>query len=323
MAGMEQAQAPQTSQSPEVSAPEGGKGGGGGATDFLSMMGNQAMIAFLGAQELAKLALGGQKEGPSDKPVANPDPESEHVKGATYTEVKGKPFIQGKGDGAAAAANDVNQGQLGDCYFVAALAAIAHTRPDVLEKKITDHGDGTYTVHFAEGGDVRVDGKFPTKDGSVQFAGEGDKSTTEGSELWVMLIEKAWAAKKGGYEKIRGSKVSMSSDDAMDAITGAGTKTWRPGSMEEDKILEVLGEAKTNKWPATLGVKNVTSPADIKAVKDAGLVPNHAFAVLDVDLTAKTVSAYNPWGADYKVPPLKPDVIKKFVDTIHVNRIKA
>lgn len=314
MSGLSRSQAPQTS-APQVES--GGKTSGGSSR---SMMGNSALLALFGLDSLKKL-VGGQPEGPGTV-VANPDPESEHVKGATYTDVKGSPFIQGKGDAGPVAANDVNQGQLGDCYFVAALAAIAHTRPDIIQKKITNNNDGTYTVHFHEGGDVMVDGKFATKGGSVQFAGEGDRTEADGAELWVMLIEKAWAALKGGYEKIRGSKVRMSSDDAMEAVTGAATKTLRPSGMAEDDILKALDEAKTKKWPATLGVRNVTDAEEIKAVKATGLVPNHAFAVLDVDAKGKTVTAYNPWGAEYKVPPLSPATIKKFVDSIHINQIK-
>lgn len=321
MSELERARAPEVASAPtKVPAEKDKAGGDSGGVDLLAALGNQAMLALFGLQELTKLVSGGQKEGP-DKPVDNPDPESEHVKGATYTPVKGRAFIQGKGDSSAAAANDVSQGQLGDCYFVAALAALAHTRPDVLQKKITEHGDGTYTVHFYEGGDVRVDNRFPTKDGQVQFAAEGDTSAQEGSELWVMLIEKAWAAKKGGYEKIRGSKVSMSSTDAMQAVTGATTRVYRPGSMSGDEIIATLVEARKNRWPATIGVKNLSAPADIKACKAVGLVPNHAYAVLDVDESAKTVSVYNPWGAEYQVPPLKTDDIKKYVDNINVNRV--
>lgn len=321
MSDYEQVHAP-AQQVPLPQKENGGKEGSAssGGLSFLDALGNQGLLALWGAQELTRLIGGGQKED-GGAVVANPDPESEHVKGAAYTAVKGRPFLQGAGDADAAAANDVAQGQLGDCYFVAALAAIAHTRPDVIKKKITDHGDGTYTVHFYEGGDVRVDGQFPTKGGAVQFAGEGDKDAKEGSELWVMLIEKAWAAQKGGYEKVRGSKVRMSSDDAMEAVTGASSRSHRPGSMSEDEILAVLAEAKKNAWPATLGVKNLSNPDEIKACRDAGLVPNHAFAVLDVDLGTKTVTAYNPWGAEYRVPPLKADVIKTYVDNIDVNRI--
>lgn len=257
---------------------------------------------------------------PMKDPAKNPDTESEHVKGAAYEVVKGTAFIQGKGDEKDIDANDVSQGKLGDCYFVAALAAIAKRSPETLRKKITDNGDGTYIVHFSEGGDVVVDSRFPTKGGKIQFAEEGDKDKASGTELWVMLIEKAWAKQKGGYEVIRGNKIKMSSTDAMQAITGKGTRRVRPANMKEDELFEILSNAEEKGWPCTMGVKNVKDPADIKAAKAAGLVPNHAYAIMSVDAKAKTLTVYNPWGKEYKVEPVNFEKLQKFVSNININK---
>jgi hypothetical protein len=253
-------------------------------------------------------------------PAVNPETESEHVKGAVYTEVKGQPFVQGASDKRTIEANDVSQGQLGDCYFIAALAALAHSSPETVQKKITDHKNGTYTVHFHEGGDVVVDGRFPTKGGQIQFAGEGDKTEAEGTELWVMLIEKAWAKLKGGYEDIRGKRIRMTSTDAMQAITGKSTRALRPAHMEEDELFTVLADAQTKGWPMTLGVKNQSDPEAIKASKAVGLVPNHAYAILKVDAEAKTLELYNPWGAEYSVPLIKFESLQKYVSGIDINK---
>ena len=271
----------------------------------------------------APVKVGGQPEpapDPKKDPTVNPTSESEHVKGATYEPVKGKPFVKGASDEKDIDPNDVNQGQLGDCYFVAALAALAKQSPETLRQRVKDNGNGTYTVTFAEGGDVVVDGRFPMKNGQVQFAGKGDETPAEGAELWVMLIEKAWAKLKGGYEDIRGSKVRMSSTDAMQAITGKETRTLRPGSMGEDELFTVLADAEAKGWPVTLGVKNVSDPNEVRAVKATGLVPNHAFAVMKVDRPGKTLSVYNPWGAEYKVPALTYDSLSKYVQTIQINK---
>jgi len=303
--------------------------------EMQSLYGNQAMVSFLGEQGVDEAAektakqpeavekIGGQPEpakDPKKDPTVNPDTESEHVKGAEYTEIKGAPFIQGAKDTTDIQANDVSQGQLGDCYFIASLAALAHTNPELIRNRIKDNGDGTYTVSFNEGGDVIVDGKFPTKGGDVQFAGKGDEDEKKGSELWVMLVEKAWAKIKGGYELIRGSKVRMTSTDAMESFAGGDTLSKNPSTMNDDEMFKVLGEAVDNKWAATIGVKNVTNPDEIKAVKDSGLVPNHAYAILDVDVKNKTITVYNPWGDEYKVPALSADVLRKYVNVMHVNK---
>lgn len=267
--------------------------------------------------------IGGQPEPapePKKDPAVNPNTESEHVKGASYEAIKGQPFVKGSTDDKDIAANDVTQGQLGDCYFVAALAAIAHRSPETLRQRVKDHGNGTYTVSFHEGGDVVVDNRFPVKGGSVQFAAKGDEGATEGAELWVMLIEKAWAKLKGGYEEIRGNKIKMSSTDAMQAITGKETREIKDhAAMGDEELVQVLQDAQDQGWPVTLGVKNLTDEAEIKACRAAGLSKNHAFAVLEVDKAGKSVKVHNPWGVEYAAT-VSVDAIKKYVRQIQINK---
>lgn len=319
------AQAEQAGQAPEADP----------LLEMQALYGNQAMLSFMGEQEIEE-AVGKQPEGPKYAgpqpepapepkldPARNPDSESEHVKGAEYTEVTGQAFVKGQGDTNDIAHNDVSQGQLGDCYFMAALAALAHTNPELIRSRVKSNGDGTYTVSFKEGGDVVVDGKFPTKGGDVQFAGKGDEDPKQGAELWVMLIEKAWAKLKGGYEVIRGSKVRMTSTDAMEAVAGGESVSKNPGSMNDEQLFAALGQAQDNKWAATLGVKNLTNADEVKACKEKGLVPNHAYAVLNVDMKNKTVEVYNPWGAEYTVAPLTGETIRKYVNVLHINKQAA
>lgn len=101
---------------------------------------------------------------------------------------------------------------------------------------------------------------------------------------------------------------------------GKQTRTLYPGSMNGDQLIEALADAEAKGWPVTLGVKNLTDAEQVKACKATGLVPNHAFAVLGVDKGGKTVTAYNPWGKEYKVPPLTVDTLKSYVSNIHINK---
>src|SRR5690606_36561200 len=71
-------------------------------------------------------------------------------KGAGYELIDGKAFLSGGGDSNDIDPNDVSQGQLGDCYFIASLAAIARQNPDLIREMIRDNGDGTYTITFHE-----------------------------------------------------------------------------------------------------------------------------------------------------------------------------
>ena len=48
--------------------------------------------------------------------------------------------------------DDVYQGGVGDCYFMATLAAVAKAKPEHIRKMVVDLGDGTYAVKFIENG---------------------------------------------------------------------------------------------------------------------------------------------------------------------------
>jgi hypothetical protein len=117
------------------------------------------------------------------------------------------------------------QRYLGDCWLLSSLAAIAQTQPQVLEGAITDLGDGTYRVRLhrqersgeMKAEDVRVEGSLPkTADGRDAYA-----QRTDPKELWVGIIEKAFAAWKGGYGALDGGVPS----DALTALTGRPTQT--------------------------------------------------------------------------------------------------
>jgi hypothetical protein len=88
--------------------------------------------------------------------------------------------------------DDVDQGNLGDCYFLAPLAAIAKTNPDRIRQSVVELGDRTYAVRFHSGGTeqyVRVDADLPTNStGGLIYAGLGT-----GGSLWTAIMEKAWA----------------------------------------------------------------------------------------------------------------------------------
>ncbi|MGC4113421.1 MAG: C2 family cysteine protease [Myxococcales bacterium] len=82
---------------------------------------------------------------------------------------------------------DVQQGQLGDCYFPAAIAALAKSQPEVLQNMIKENGDGTYTVTFKQrdwygGGtknvEIKVDGDLYARSwgGPLYGSSAGDKS---------------------------------------------------------------------------------------------------------------------------------------------------
>ncbi len=110
--------------------------------------------------------------------------------------------------------DDVFQGSVGDCYFVARLSALAHADPENIRKLVAPLGDGTYAVRFVRNGVpdyVRVDADLWLRSDGVKPAYA--KFGEEGA-LWVAIVEKAFAiarSDKGNYDSISGgNKTTLS-----------------------------------------------------------------------------------------------------------------
>jgi hypothetical protein len=93
--------------------------------------------------------------------------------------------------------DDVNQGGIGDCYFLASLAAFTQEDPNWLMESAVDMGDGTYTVQFWVGATpsyVRVSGELSTG----PFWGYKYAQPGSSGSIWAPIMEKAWAYFRNG-----------------------------------------------------------------------------------------------------------------------------
>ncbi len=269
--------------------------------------------------------------GPNDRPpnphvdpAVNPSTKTEHSYGEIepdYHKLAEKPalFLEGKGDAADLHRSDVSQGKLGDCYFVASLAALADRNPGAIKNMIKDLGDGTYEVTFKEG-TVIVDDQFPLKGGDAVYADKGDQADGE-AEIWAMLLEKGWAKLKGGYEEIRGKKVKMQSGDAMEAVSGKQSTIRSTASMGTKDLLSLLAAADQKKLPMTAATrpKGRFDDDEVKEMGTKGVYCNHAYSVIEVDEAGGKIKLYNPWGPDSKTPELSIDDFKKYYKNIRIN----
>ena len=118
--------------------------------------------------------------------------------------------------------DDIIQGQLGDCWLLCAMSAMAE-RPALIERifdtKEYNEG-GVYVIKFCKNGEwqsVTIDDYFPCfPNGGPMF------SRGNGNELWVLLIEKAYAKVHGGYKAISGG---LPYEGLMD-LTGCPTISY-------------------------------------------------------------------------------------------------
>ncbi len=186
--------------------------------------------------------------------------------------------------------DDVRQGALGDCYFVSSLSAIADVDPQRIRDAITINPDNTYSVRFFQNGkpvSVTVANDFlQTESGRLAYA-----SSTDKGELWVSVMEKAYAQWKGGYQTIgKGGDPAK----ALAELTGVKSRSVIDMRTPAETLYADIRKALQNQEPVVAG----TYPAPQSEYAPYGLVGSHAYTVVDAkeEQGQKYVVLRNPWG---------------------------
>jgi hypothetical protein len=193
--------------------------------------------------------------------------------------------------------NDILQGNLGNCYFLSVLSAIAEF-PKRIEKLFDTQEyqpSGCYTVNICDLGvwtDYVVDDHFPcTKDGQIAFSGPHFQEGV--AELWVLLLEKAWAKRFGSYYAIDAGMT----EDVLRDLTGGPCEIV----MHDDpNIWEKVFDANAKNFIITAASSGEEGCGDL--VNEMGLVSLHAYAVIDAQEvearhgSERILMIRNPWG---------------------------
>lgn len=191
---------------------------------------------------------------------------------------------------------DVTQKYLADCYLIAAMASVAHTRPELIEQMFKKRSDGTYdvTLHEPQGDGfkkvtVRIDADLPHNDWyHLTYASGADEK-----ELWPALLEKAVAQRAGSYGAIEGGVPG----DAITMFTGKPTELvdFRAKGVKADEVFAMLSTAVKEKRPATASTFGESSNAKYT---NSGLYADHAYSVWGTEEKGgkKYVQLRNPWG---------------------------
>ncbi|KAJ9697702.1 hypothetical protein PVL29_007026 [Vitis rotundifolia] len=195
----------------------------------------------------------------------------------------------------AANPSDVCQGRLGDCWFLSAVAVLTEVSR-ISEVIITPeyNEEGIYTVRFCIQGEwvpVVVDDWIPCESaGKPAFA-----TSRKGNELWVSLLEKAYAKLHGSYEALEGGLVQ---DALVDLTGGAGEEIDMRSAQAQIDL------ASGRLWSQLLRFKlegfllgaGSPSGSDVH-VSSSGIVQGHAYSLLQVREVDghKLVQVRNPW----------------------------
>lgn len=173
--------------------------------------------------------------------------------------------------------NDVKQGILGDCYFLAAVSAIAEIQDRIkklfLSRKPTN--TGCYCVALCINGiweDIVVDDLIPCKPRSNDPA----FNHTVNNEIWAMLLEKAWAKAHGGYLNIDGGLIR----EALRDLSGAPCQSYFT-SMETPEVhWKRILEGEQKDWVMCAASDDIKRTGNDARDKKTGLSGNHAYSVL-------------------------------------------
>lgn len=215
-------------------------------------------------------------------------------------ESAGEPlFSHGRGDAHRVDPEDIVQGEIGNCFVLANLKAIARSDPDTITRMIVDNGDGTYTVMLHDDmgrpRPVTVTDEFPTKvkqwwfDDRTPFSKGGD------GELWVRVIEKAYLQEfHGGYGGVPNGGYTS---NALFHLTGSSVQMTEPSALDRAELAALAEGIASGRIAATTDSWSKESPGfDFDLYDDKNIVASHAYAIERIDLDAGRVHLDNPHG---------------------------
>ncbi|BFZ11476.1 hypothetical protein BsWGS_14514 [Bradybaena similaris] len=203
---------------------------------------------------------------------------------------------------AGASRFDVRQGELGDCWLLAAVASLTCNEKlfnFVVDpnQSFTNNYCGIFKFSFWHQGDwqeVVVDDRLPTYRDQLVFM-----HSTEKNEFWSALLEKAYAKLVGSYESLKGGSTS----EAMEDFTGGVTEMFDLKSAPPNMLNIML---KACQRGSLMGCSIDAVPGQTEAELSNGLICGHAYSVTSVQLadikTARVqgqipmVRIRNPWG---------------------------
>ncbi|CAH1119743.1 unnamed protein product [Phaedon cochleariae] len=197
---------------------------------------------------------------------------------------------------------DVQQGELGDCWLLAAAANLTLYRrlffqivPD--DQDFDDKYAGIFHFRFWQYGkwiEVTIDDRLPTYRGQLIYL-----HSTEENEFWSALLEKAYAKLHGSYEALKGG----STCEAMEDFTGGVTEMYELKASPPNLFQIIL---KAYERSSLMGCSIEPDPEVVEAETPEGLVRGHAYSITRVqyvDIQTPNVSGKipllrlrNPWG---------------------------
>ncbi|KAK9299935.1 hypothetical protein QLX08_007169 [Tetragonisca angustula] len=197
---------------------------------------------------------------------------------------------------------DVQQGELGDCWLLAAVANLTMDSNLFFQVVPEDQGfeenyAGIFHFRFWQYGrwvDVVIDDRLPTYHGELLYL-----HSAEVNEFWSALLEKAYAKLHGSYEALKGGTTC----EAMEDFTGGVTEMYQMDETPPNLFSILLKAFERN---SLMGCSIEPDPNILEAETPQGLIRGHAYSITRVKyVEIQTPNQYgripllrlrNPWG---------------------------
>ena len=234
--------------------------------------------------------------------------------GLEYRRFEGHAFVRDRGEHSSGVdADDIQQGLLGDCYFLSPLAAAARINPAKIRRLIRGPvdtqpgGSRIYEVDLYEGHwignpskrTVRVTDRFvSTAGGDSRYAQPGDVAAgSTGGEIWVLLLEKAYAGMLGGYDEAHSGLMA----DGMTAVTGIDTDWESIAGRSDARIWSDIAGCVRDGKPVTIQTKQVFTADELAEARDIEytILAEHAYNIAAVNEEWQTIDIRNPHGNNH------------------------
>ena len=181
---------------------------------------------------------------------------------------------------------NIQQGRLGDCYFLATLQSVAAKDPESIPRMIHDNGTGkdgahTYTVTFpgAQNNPVTI-----SQPNSYDVA----VSAQDASGLWTNVLEKAHRELTGKDMHDDGGNPA----DALQLLTGKQASSIALGKISNPQDVANLLSAENN-HEVTAGTTQPSSVVDA-AGNEVDVIGQHEYSLVGYDAKTKMVTLSNP-----------------------------
>ncbi|XP_063787003.1 calpain-5-like [Pseudophryne corroboree] len=223
---------------------------------------------------------------------------------------------------------DLQQGSLGNCWFVAAVSCLAGD-PSIWKKVIPSPQEqdwprpggaphlGIFRFRFWRFGrwlEVVIDDRLPTSGGELLFCRPG----RDGNVFWCSLLEKAYAKLIGSYESLDGGSTAEALIDFTGGVSEAIDLLERNSETEEEKKKLFKAVLKAHSRASLICSSIRPSPSQgFEEVLSSGLVTGHAYSITSVKSITlhsgllslfrthklRLVRLQNPWGSgEWKGP---------------------